>query len=69
MKIKGIAMNSSQRQTKWLTPNDIYLTFGITKQTQAIYRSKKKIPYSKIGKKVYYSAKEIDQWLKNAKVV
>ena len=39
--------------------------FGISKDTQARYRSQKAIPFSKIGGFIWYKKKEIYEWIDN----
>ncbi len=50
---------------KWLDPKKLMLEYGIAISTQALYRRKKKIPYSKIGGFIYYNRKKIDAWIES----
>jgi len=52
----------------WLTPDGLEEKLGITKSTQAKLRMRKKIPYVKFGKFVYYDLNEIDELLKTHKI-
>lgn len=58
-----------KEKNRWLTPNTFELEHDIKKSTQAKYRMKKLIPFSKIGKFIRYDRYEIDKWLQNNKVV
>jgi len=62
--------NETQNETQpiWLNPNKLYHRFGIALPTQAKYRMEKKIPYHKIGSKIFYKLSEIDKWIEDAKV-
>jgi len=50
--------------SEWLSPKQFEAEFGISLSTQATYRSKKKIPYSKVGGFIYYSREKINSWLR-----
>lgn len=52
----------------WLTPMDLELELGIKISTQNKMRMSKRIPYSKIGQKVFYNREKINQWLEAAEV-
>ena len=52
----------------WINPDQLYIRFGIALPTQAKYRMKKKIPYHKIGSKIFYKLSEIHEWIDSAKV-
>jgi hypothetical protein len=52
----------------WLNPNELFKRFDIATPTQAKYRAEKKIPYHKIGSKIFYKLSEINNWIDNAKV-
>ena len=58
-----------QSQKEWLTPDDLFTEFKITKSTQAKMRMDRKIPYSKIGKYVRYKRERINKMFDDAKVV
>ena len=47
----------------WLTPTDFEEEYSISKSTQAKYRMKKMVPFSKCGKFIRYNRDLIDQWL------
>ena len=59
---------STDKSTVWLTPKELYRKFGIAIATQAQYRSDRKIPFHKIGSKIYYKLSDIDDWIDEAKV-
>ncbi len=50
----------------WLTPQQLFETFGIKLGTQARLRSDKKIPFSKIGNIIRYSQAKIHKWFSQA---
>lgn len=55
----------SKTNTEWINPKEFSKEFGMALSTQAKYRSKKKIPYSKIGGFILYSRKKINEWLES----
>jgi len=62
-------MGNTETLTDWMNPDKLHQDYFISKSTQAKLRMKKRIPYSKIGSMVFYSRSEINEWLKNHKVV
>jgi predicted DNA-binding transcriptional regulator AlpA len=57
-----------EKQSRWLTPPELELEYGISQSTQSKYRMKKnnKIPFSKIGSKfIRYDRRKIDKWLED----
>jgi len=52
-------------KTRWINTDELEKEYGIKKSTQALYRSKKKIPYAKIGGFIYYDKKRIDEWIES----
>lgn len=57
------------KDKKWFSPDEFFEEFGISKSTQAKYRMKKKIPYSKIGSRyIRYDRSKIDAWLESHEV-
>lgn len=48
---------------KWLTNRDVMRMLGVSRATLQRYRSKGLLPYSKIGGKVYYTAKDLERAL------
>lgn len=62
------------KQKRWLSPDELFQEFGISKNTQAKMRMSKRkgsrIPYSKIGNKyIFYDRLIIYQWLENNEVL
>lgn len=49
----------------WLNTKTLALEFGIAESTQANYRAKRSIPYSKVGGFIFYSREKIYKWLEN----
>ena len=48
---------------EWLSPQELYMEFGFSLSTQAKYRQRREIPYSKVGKYIRYNRERINQWL------
>ncbi len=46
---------------RWLSPDEFYEEFGISKSTQAKYRMNNKLPYTKFGGFVKYDREKIDE--------
>jgi len=61
-------INENETQPVWLNPAQLYQKFNIAMPTQAKYRMEKKIPYHKIGSKIFYKLSEINTWIESAKV-
>ena len=53
---------------RWLTIQDLKKDYGFGVDSQAKMRMKRKIPFSKVGKKVFYCRFAIDSWLENNKI-
>lgn len=56
------------KSDKWMNTDELEEEYGIKKSTQALYRCKKKIPYSKLGGFVYYDRNKIDKWIESHSV-
>jgi len=52
----------------WITVDEFFNEYGISKQTQATMRHKREIPYYKKGKFIRYKKVEIDEWFENFRV-
>ena len=53
-------------QKRWLNPSEFAEEFGISKSTQSKMRmasNKSSLPFSKVGKFVFYDRAEINKWL------
>ena len=48
---------------KWLTSDEVCRLLGISKRTLQNYRDNKLIPFSQIGRKIYYKAEDINNYL------
>ncbi len=59
---------SNNKHTEWLTPQEFEKVYGIKTSTQAKMRMKRRLPFSKFGKFIFYNREEIDQHLKNHKI-
>lgn len=59
-------------QNIWLTPDQLYNEYGISKSTQSKYRmssSKSGLPFHKLGGKfIRYKRAEINQWIESHKM-
>ncbi|EIV0576547.1 helix-turn-helix domain-containing protein [Campylobacter jejuni] len=49
----------------FLTIQEVIILYSLSKDTQNKYRMQKKIPYIKIGKKIFYEKVKLDEWFKN----
>ncbi|HDZ4329843.1 helix-turn-helix domain-containing protein [Campylobacter jejuni] len=49
----------------FLTIQEVITLYSLSKVTQNKYRMQKKIPYIKIGKKIFYEKVKLDEWFKN----
>ena len=49
----------------WMNPKQLNDELGIAESTQARYRQKRVIPFSKVGGFIFYSRKKIYEWLEN----
>ncbi|RTJ55832.1 helix-turn-helix domain-containing protein [Campylobacter jejuni] len=49
----------------FLTIQEVITLYSLSKVTQNKYRMQKKIPYIKIGKKIFYEKIKLDEWFKN----
>ncbi|HES59541.1 MAG TPA: DNA-binding protein [Caldithrix sp.] len=61
-------MKTENQHIEWLTPDQFEQELGISKSTQAKLRMRKKIPFVKFGKFIYYDRREIDEHLQNHKI-
>lgn len=58
--IQGVFMNSKKR---WLNTKEVAEEYGIAINTQAQYRMRGAIPYSKINRIIRYDRLKLDEWL------
>ena len=59
---------TQKEEKRWVNPQGLEEKYYIKKNTQSKWRmksSKIKIPFSKVGKFVFYEVSEIDKWLKD----
>ncbi|EAL2698357.1 DNA-binding protein [Campylobacter coli] len=49
----------------FLTIQEVITLYSLSKDTQNKYRIQKKIPYVKIGKKIFYEKVKLDEWFRN----
>jgi excisionase family DNA binding protein len=47
----------------WLTGNEVIYLLGISKRTLQSYRDRGILPFAQIGRKIYYKASDIDEYL------
>lgn len=57
--------NNPGFKEKWLVSDEVCLQLNISKRTLQNIRDQKTIPFSKIGKKIYYKASDIEKYLEN----
>jgi excisionase family DNA binding protein len=48
---------------RWLTGDEVAHLLGISKRTLQNYRDQRKLPFSQIGRKIYYKASDIEEYL------
>jgi excisionase family DNA binding protein len=48
---------------KWLSSEEVCHLLAISKRTLSTYRSRGILPYAQIGRKIYYKASDIDDYL------
>lgn len=53
--------SKSKKMQKWLEGNEVCAILNISKRTLQTYRDNGTLPYSQIGYKMYYRAKDIQQ--------
>jgi excisionase family DNA binding protein len=49
----------------WLTGDEVIHLLGISKRTLQNYRDQRKLPFSQVGRKIYYKASDIEEYLSN----
>ncbi len=52
----------------WLNPQELFKKYGISISTQNKMRMKRQIPFSKIGRKIFYDEQKISKWIEDAEV-
>ncbi len=50
-------------QSKWLSSEDVCHLLMISKRTLQSYRDRGILPFAQIGRKIYYKASDIDDYL------
>ena len=55
-------MNNPIKQNRWLTPKDVVQEYEISINTQAKYRMRGLIPFSKINRIIRYDRTKLDEW-------
>jgi excisionase family DNA binding protein len=48
---------------KWLTSEEVCHILKISKRTLQSYRDRGILPYAQVGRKIYYKASDIDEYL------
>lgn len=56
-------MQYFKKETKWLTSEEVCRLLKISKRTLQSYRDNGILPFSQIGRKIYYKASDIDDYL------
>lgn len=57
--------NNDPLDEKWLDVQETCLALKISKRTLQAYRDNRVLPYSQISGKIYFKAKDIQQYLEN----
>lgn len=52
-----------EQPKKWLSPDDVCRLLGISKRTLQSYRDMKIIPFIQIGRKIYFKASDLDDYM------
>lgn len=60
-------MNTNQ-QNEWLTIEQVEEQYHMSRSMQAQYRMEKKIPFTKLGRKILYSRSKLNEWLESLEV-
>jgi MerR family transcriptional regulator, repressor of the yfmOP operon len=55
--------NLDKFHQKWLSSDDVCHLLLISKRTLQTYRDQGTLPFSQVGRKIYYKASDIDQYL------
>ncbi len=58
-------MEQNKVQKDWLSIDEVIEEFGFSRTMQSEYRKEGKIPYSKLGRKILYSRKKLNEWLES----
>jgi MerR family transcriptional regulator, repressor of the yfmOP operon len=53
----------NQQQNKWLSSDEVCHLLRISKRTLQSYRDHGILPFAQIGRKIYYKASDIDEYL------
>jgi excisionase family DNA binding protein len=56
--------SQNQKDGEFLTPDEAAVFLGVPKSTVYFLTSKKKIPFSKRGRRIYFFKQDIIQWLR-----
>ncbi len=59
----------TSKVNEWISPHDLEQALGIKISTQNKMRMEKRLPFSKLGKKIFYSKTKINQLLLDAEVL
>jgi excisionase family DNA binding protein len=54
-----------EQPKKWLSSDDVCNLLQVSKRTLQNYRDRGIIPFSQIGRKIYYKASDIEEYLSN----
>ena len=57
--------NSIKKLNGWLDNQDVCLLIGVSKRTLYYYRISGKLPFTQIGKKIYYKEKDVEHLFKS----
>jgi excisionase family DNA binding protein len=55
--------NYNPSQKKWLSSEEVCHLLMISKRTLQSYRDREILPFAQIGRKIYYKASDIDDYL------
>lgn len=57
--------NLDQNQKRWFSSEEVCRLLMISKRTLQTYRDRGILPFAQVGRKIYYKASDIDEYLDN----
>ena len=60
---ESFVQNITVKNQKWLSGSDVCCLLMISKRTLMSYKAKGILPFAQIGRKIYYKASDIDEYL------
>jgi excisionase family DNA binding protein len=63
MNTKNEKTQTDQMISKWLSSDEICRLLMISKRTLQTYRDQGTLPFCQVGRKIYYKASDVDEYL------